>query len=229
MRIVDADPPWRRLCVSFINRTLSWITNGASMATSFSRWRSHHIRLGEIAGRGRAIYLGIALLRLDADPDPLSITICNTARLLTAGIIRQEVIKLERNDSDACAATLKANARTIVSLENETLIKPACRLKTRIRKSDWRIYEHDVRARARDVCVCVCMCNRKGSESGGDKDSHLLPRHGQLRWWIRLITFHGSALSLSRLFARPFSFSRALLTWDCFAGLLMQTACTISW
>jgi len=106
------------------------------MATSFSQWRSHHIRLGEIAGRGRAIYLGIALLRLDADPDPLSITICNTARLLTAGIIRQEVIKLERNDSDACAATLKANARTIVSLENETLIKPACRLKTRIRKSD---------------------------------------------------------------------------------------------
>jgi len=46
----------------------------------------------EIAGRGRAIYLGIALLRLGADPDPLSITICNTARLLTAGVIRQEVI-----------------------------------------------------------------------------------------------------------------------------------------
>jgi len=106
------------------------------MATSFNRWCSHHIRLGEIAGRGRAIYLGIVLLRLGADPDPLSITIYNIARLLTAGIIRQEIMKLECNDSDACAVTLKANMRTIVLLENETLMKPTCRLEMRIRKTD---------------------------------------------------------------------------------------------
>lgn len=145
------------------------------MMMSFIRWRSHHIWWDEIAGNGRTIYFEIAVLPSHWPRSVIRINLQYCSSSLIRSLSKQQLNKKWQSDW-TFAKKQRGFIKRNTSLKSETLMKRlrvSRQLKMRIRRAviDGRARVH-IRA-----------------ENGGDKDSYLLLRHDQSRWWIRLITF----------------------------------------